>query len=54
MGDGKENRDSRKKPVKIVVKPVYAGSKSMADVFAGVALENIRRKINDRQPHSGI
>lgn len=54
MGDGKGNRDNRKKPVKIVVKPVYAGSKSMADVFAGVALENIRRKMNDRQPLSGI
>ena len=49
MGDGKENR-SRKKPVRIVVKPVYVGSRSMADVFGGVAAENIRRKINDRQP----
>lgn len=49
MGDGKENR-SRKKPVRIVVKPVYVGSKSMADVFGSVAAENIRRKINDRQP----
>lgn len=54
MGDGKENRYSRRKPVKIIVKPVYTGSKSMADVFAGVALENIRRKMNDRQPLSGI
>ena len=53
MGDGKENR-SRKKPVRIVVKPVYVGSKSMADVFSGVAMENIRRKMNDRQPLSGI
>lgn len=34
MGDGKENR-SRKKPVRIVVKSVYVGSKSMADVFGG-------------------
>lgn len=49
MGDGKENRN-RKKPVRIVVKPVYVGSKSMADVFGSVAAENIRRKINDRQP----
>ena len=49
MGDGKENRD-RKKPVRIVVKPVYVGTKSMADVFGDVAAENIRRKISDGQP----
>ena len=49
MGDGKENRD-RKKPVRIVVKPVYVGTKSMADVFGNVAAENIRRKISDGQP----
>ncbi len=49
MGDGKENRN-RKKPVRIVVTPVYVGGKSMADVFGSVAAENIRRKINDGQP----
>ena len=49
MGNGKENR-YRKKPVRILVKPVYVGTKSMADVFGGVAAENIRRKISDGQP----
>ena len=49
MGNGKENRD-RKKPVRIIVKPVYVGTKSMADLFGGVAAENIRRKISDGQP----
>ncbi len=49
MGDVKESRN-RKKPVRIVVKPVYVGGKSMADVFGGVAAENIRRRISDGQP----
>ena len=49
MGDGKENKN-RKKPVKIIVKPEYVGTKSMADVLGDVAVENIRRKISDGQP----
>lgn len=49
MGNIKESR-KQKKPVRIVVKPVYVGVKSMADVFGSVAAENIRRRIKDGQP----
>ena len=37
----------RKKPVKIVVKPVYVGKQEMTEVFGSVALENIRRKMKE-------
>lgn len=37
----------RKEPVKIVVKPVYVGKQEMTEVFGSVALENIRRKMQE-------
>ncbi len=37
----------RKKPVKIIVKPVYAGKQDMAEVFGSVAIDNIRRKMQE-------
>ena len=37
----------RKKPVKIIVKPVYAGKQDMSEVFGNVALDNIRRKMQE-------
>ena len=44
----KENRTmDRKKPVKIIVKPVYAGKQDMSEVFGNVALDNIRRKMQE-------
>jgi len=37
----------RKKQVKIVVKPVYAGNQNMSELFGSVALDNIRRKMQE-------
>lgn len=37
----------RKKPVKIIVKPVYTGKQDMSEVFGNVALDNIRRKMQE-------
>lgn len=39
--------NDRKKPVKIIVKPVYAGKQDMSEVFGNVALDNIRRKMQE-------
>lgn len=48
MGKIKENKiKNRKKPVKVIVKPVYVGKQDMAEVFGSVALENIRRKMQE-------
>lgn len=41
----KETGPKRKKPVKIIVKPVYTGKQDMSEVFGNVALDNIRRKM---------
>ena len=35
--------NGRRKPVKIIVKPVYTGKQDMSEVFGNVALDNIRR-----------
>lgn len=44
--DRKEKTCERqKKPVKIIVKPVYAGKQDMSEVFGNAALNNIRRKM---------
>lgn len=46
---GRKETDTkeRKKQVKIVVKPVYAGKQDMSEVFGSVALDNIRRKMQE-------
>ena len=37
----------RKKPVRVIVKPVYAGKQDMSEVFGNVALDNLRRKMQE-------
>lgn len=43
----KETGAKRKKPVKIIVKSVYTGKQDMSEVFGNVALDNIRRKMQE-------
>lgn len=43
----KETGAKRKKPVKIIVKPVYTGKQDMSEVFGNIALDNIRRKTQE-------
>jgi len=40
-------RKDWRKPVKIIVKPIYAGKQDMSEVFGSVALDNIRRKMQE-------
>jgi hypothetical protein len=46
---GRKETDTkeRKKQVKIIVKPVYAGNQDMSELFGSVALDNIRRKMQE-------
>lgn len=36
-----------KKKVRVIAKPVYVGKQDMTEVFGNVALDNIRRKMQE-------
>lgn len=47
QGSNENGRKDLRKPVKIIVKSVYSGKQDMAEVFGNVALDNIRRKMQE-------
>ena len=47
QGSNENGRKDLRKPVKIIVKSVYSGKQDMAEVFGSVALDNIRRKMQE-------
>lgn len=47
QGSNENGRKDLRKPVKIIVKSVYLGKQDMAEVFGSVALDNIRRKMQE-------
>lgn len=47
QGSNENGRKDLRKPVKIIVKSVYSGKQDMAEVFSSVALDNIRRKMQE-------
>ena len=47
QGSNENGRKDLRKPIKIIVKSVYSGKQDMAEVFGSVALDNIRRKMQE-------